>query len=343
MARKKRQSGSLVSRLVQFLLLVLAASLIGANWFVHKPRAWRDAATASWPPALTRRVVAVGHAFADCTDALGLSGSDVSVSLPVFTSPSGVAFAGAPRPIPGGPAPQDLVTLRKKAFTVAWSPSARHAVWGVYRIPPTEKPLDLSRPSAFSPDPAVPQAPKSEAYARSGYDRGHLVPSHAIASRFGREAQLETFLMSNIAPQRPWLNQGPWADVELRAANDWSGRYGDVWMTVGAILSPDPRPQKLAGGIGIPTAFYQIAVVRHRERLRACAVVMPQQISRRARPRAYLASIDEIEKLSGFDFFSALPDEEEARLEAGTATRLLPSGFGGLAAIIKRRLGIYPD
>ena len=33
------------------------------------------------------------------------------------------------------------------------------------------------------------------------FDRGHMAPNHAIATRYGREAQLETFLMSNVCPQ----------------------------------------------------------------------------------------------------------------------------------------------
>ena len=340
MGKKKKHSGDALGRLSRFGLLGVVALMVAANGFVHMPREWRDAKTATWPTPVVRAVTTFGHAFADYTDALGLSGHDVAVDLPVFTSPGGFVFAGNPKPIPGGVAPKDVVTLHKKAFSVGWSPSQRHAVWAAYRVPPTQKPFDLSRPS-FSPDPAALHSPKANAYARSGYDRGHLVPNHAISSRFGKEAQVETFLMSNIAPQRPWLNQGPWANVELRIADHWPDRYGDVWVIVGTILSPDPRPQKLRGGIGIPTAFYQIAVTRHKEQIRACAVVMPQWISRRARPRVYLATIDEIERLSGFDFFSALPDEEEALLESGRPTRLWPSGFRGLVSIIKRRYGIY--
>ncbi len=263
------------------------------------------------------------------------------MSLPVFTPADRVAFGGIPVHRPGGPAPKDLVILRKKSFALGWSPTLRHAAWAAYRVPPTQKPFDLARPSSFSPDPAAPRAPKHADYARSGYDRGHLVPNHAVASRFGKQAQLETFLTSNIAPQRPSLNQGPWADVELRIANHWPDRVGDVWVIVGAIQSPDP--QKLAAGITIPSAFYQIVVARRDDRLRAFAVVMPQRIYRRARPRAYLATIDEVERLSGFDFLAALPDEEESLLEAGLPTRLWPSGLRGVVSLVKRRFGSYAD
>ncbi len=43
-------------------------------------------------------------------------------------------------------------------------------------------------------------------YTHSGYDRGHMAPNYAIATRYGQEAQKETFLMSNIVPQLGNLN-----------------------------------------------------------------------------------------------------------------------------------------
>ena len=326
-------------RLARFLMLVAAMLMVGANAFVHQPQAWRAAKTATWPESVVRAVERFGNAFADYTDALGLSGRDVSVTLPVFTSPNGFAFGGMPVPIPGGVARDDVVVIEKKNFTLGWSPSLRHAVWAAYRVPPMQTLFDLTRPSSFTRDPAARNAPRHDDYTRSGYDRGHLVPNHAIAARFGKEAQAETFLTSNIAPQRPWLNQGPWADVEMRIANDWPDRVGDVWVIVGAI-SP-PERQTLATGINIPSAYYMIIVAHRDDRVRAFAVVMPQRISRRARPRESLATIDEVEHLSGFDFLASMPDEEEAVLEAGRPTRLWPSGFGGVVSIIKRRLGSY--
>jgi hypothetical protein len=35
-----------------------------------------------------------------------------------------------------------------------------------------------------------------------GFDRGHMTPNFAIASQYGSLAQLETFLITNISPQK---------------------------------------------------------------------------------------------------------------------------------------------
>ena len=53
----------------------------------------------------------------------------------------------------------------------------------------------------------------------SGYDRGHMAPNYAIDTVFGERAHKQTFLMSNIVPQRPELNQGPWKEIEQVVAN----------------------------------------------------------------------------------------------------------------------------
>jgi len=331
-----------MKRLWRFVAVLVVVSLVGSNWFVHKPVEWRDTITVNWPGWLRYHIESFGNACADYTDALGISGSDATVALPVYKSPHPFAFAGEPRIVAGGPAPTDIVVLQREAFVVGWSPSLRHPVWVAYRIPPTDSPYKLARPSGFTMDRRAPNSPRSGDYTNSGYDRGHLVPNHAIASRFGKEAQRETFMMSNVAPQRPWLNQGPWADIERRAADDWPRRYGEVWVITGVVLSTNSPVAKLAGSINIPAAFYQIIAALHNERLRICAVVMPQQISRTARPRCYLASIAEVERLSGLDFFWALPDKEEAEIEAILPTRLWPSGLRGMAAIVKQRNGVYP-
>ena len=52
----------------------------------------------------------------------------------------------------------------------------------------------------FTRDKEAANSPAPSAYERSGYDRGHMVPNHAIESRYGTEDQKKTFLMSNVAP-----------------------------------------------------------------------------------------------------------------------------------------------
>ncbi|MDD2461711.1 MAG: hypothetical protein PHT98_11600, partial [Kiritimatiellae bacterium] len=76
-------------------------------------------------------------------------------------------------------------------------------------------------------------------------------------------------------------------------------------------------------------------------RLRAFAVYMPQTIRRRTYARSTLVSIDELERITGLDFLSELPDEAEAALEAATPTRLWPTGMAGLFRLLRERFRPY--
>ena len=154
----------------------------------------------------------LGDRTAFITDAFGWTGHDA-----VYDSddpvPSGqVFFAGQPRRT-GAPAPSDIAVLQRGEFAIGWSPSLKRPVWAAYHVPRDAR-FDIGRRPSFSKDRNVASAPAPEAYRGARYDRGHMVPNHAIATRFGPDEQRKTFLMTNIAPQSPALNRGPWREME---------------------------------------------------------------------------------------------------------------------------------
>jgi endonuclease G len=328
----------LLKKTASSLALAFLLAAVTADWFVHQPRHWQQAQTARLPAALASRLLQFGNASADFTDALGLTGRDAAASLTAPLATNRLACAGLPVRTGDG-APRDIVVLERKGFTVGYSPSLRHPVWVAYKTHPVHAPELPPRPSGFKPDPEAKNSPQHKEYAKSGYDRGHMAPNLAIASRHGKDAQLQTFLTSNVCPQRPGLNQGPWRDLEFRISELWPDRYGEVWVIVGAVSPPGGK--RLPSGIGVPTAFYQIAVAQEAGRVRAFAVYMPQTIPRRAYARSTLVSIDEIERVTGLDFLAGLPDDTEAALEAAVPTRLWPTGFPGLFKLLRERFRDY--
>ena len=82
--------------------------------------------------------------------------------------------------------------------------------------PPADVGLRQGRPGTFEPDWRLPEALRATTrqWTRSGFDRGHLTPNAAVADPYGRVAQLETFLLSNVCPQAPHLNRGAWERLE---------------------------------------------------------------------------------------------------------------------------------
>ncbi len=306
-------------------MLAAAVILGGSNWFVHEPRAFREQAAQTLPPPLLKSIEQLGNMTAQVTDEWGWTGHDMTVAFAELPPFERDVFGGYPVRIPGGKAPADVALLHKKGFTAAYSPALKHPVWSAYRIDPTHKKSSPPRDGIpFASDKAV-KSPSTEAYTGTGYDRGHMAPNYAIASRMGRSAQAETFLTSNISPQMPDLNRGPWQNVEHRLAQPLSDAYGPIWVIVGA--HSDPKGKRLKSGIDVPLGFYQIAVTVDGDQLRGFALYMPQETGGRSAARGAFISIRALEELTGWNFFPELPRETQDSFEIQESSRFWPTAF----------------
>ena len=88
-------------------------------------------------------------------------------------------------------------------------------------------PVMVTSEPPFEVDPEAADCPTPDDYTRTGYDRGHMAPNYLIATRYGKVAQRETFLMSNIVPQTPELNRGPWRILEEKGIDELTKAYND--------------------------------------------------------------------------------------------------------------------
>ncbi len=338
-ARTKRRPDSLLRRLARRTSLVLAAvylllSAVGV-WFVGHPRAWLEERERSWAAPLYAPLFWFGDRAALVLDGLGITGHDAVYEYDEPPPAGRVFFAGPPRRT-GAPAPADVKILDKGEFVVGYSPSLGHAAWTAYHVPAASAYEAGERPG-FRKDPDAPSCPAAGAYARTGYDRGHLAPNHAIATRFGPEVQRKTFYMTNVAPQRPSLNRGPWRFVERLLADVWTHRYGEIWVIAGTI--PSVSSERLSGtAVDVPSACWQLLVAQTDEGVRALAVVLPQTVRYGEFPVHYLVTVDELEQMTGYDFLPELPGFIQSALEADRPTRLWPVNFLDVFRLILLRL-----
>jgi endonuclease G len=223
-------------------------------------------------------------------------------------------FAGDPKTA-GYPNP--VTRLANLAFLVAYDEQRENPAWAAYKIPGERKYGPLPRPSRFSTDNRTKARVTHDNYTRTGYDRGHMVPNLAIASRFGVEAQTETFLMSNIAPQKPALNQGPWRLLEETIAETTARVCTEIWVIVGPIY--EGPGGKLRNGTAIPKAFFMVIADETAQGPRLQAFIMPQTTTRGANFRNYRTTVHDVQAKTGLDFFWDLPDPLENKLEAEMA------------------------
>ena len=222
-------------------------------------------------------------------------------------------YAGFPLPI----SPTEVRVLVNEGFVVGYSEERRNPLWVAYLVFAVQEGVSHPRPSRFRVDGRTQARVSHEDYTHSGYDRGHMAPNHAISTRYGREAQLATFLMSNIAPQTPALNRQLWRRLEMRIANDYAQRFEEVWIITGPVF--DDQVEMLASGVEIPDAFYKIILDEDEAGPRVLAFVMPQGAVGGEELGRYLTTVDRIEELTGLDFLSELEDEVEDALESTAA------------------------
>lgn len=226
---------------------------------------------------------------------------------------------------PGG----HCTILVKEFYISCYQPERKVPEWVTYQLTREDLSHDVSeRTEDFRPDPDLAPGQRAELadYRNSGYDRGHMAP----AADFKRsdEAMSLTFLLSNMAPQRPNLNRGIWARLEEQV-RELAQAHGKVWIFTGTLyVDANGRPAAPPDTIGpdhvaVPSYFYKAILCEHATGTHEMfAFILPNQLAPAlGEPRDYLVSVDRVEAWSGLDFFSVLPDSEENRLEALTATQ----------------------
>ena len=320
----------------RFSVVIVAAwaalSVLG-GWFVSHPWQWISDKCDDWPRIVTAPLMYFGDRAIMITDGLGWTGHDAVYDFDESAPTGMVLFAGSPVRT-GAPAPADVRVLERGEFTIGWSPSLKHPLWVAYHVP-AEKAYEAGKRPGFRADPGVPGSPAATAYKGTGYDRGHMAPNYAIATRFGAEEQKKTFYTSNIAPQRPGLNRGPWREIEHRIADLWTAKYGEIWVVVGCV--PGDEEDRLPSGVDVPKAFWQVIVAQTADGVRALAVYMPKNIPSSAFPVHNIVTIDDLEQLTGLDFFPDMPDFLQKPLEADLPTRLWPIRFIDMFRLIALR------
>jgi endonuclease G len=209
------------------------------------------------------------------------------------------------------------ITLRNIGYVSGYSEKRRNPVWVSYRVFRSPNAIPLIRPKGdFITDTRTIAKVSHHDYTGSGYDRGHMAPNSAIATRYGADAQRETFLLSNICPQAPNLNQKVWERLE-RAEVEYADRYEEVWVIDGPIF-PDVNggtEKKLRSGISVPSSFYKILVDEQLGKPRVFAVIMPQTVKGTESPDQFRTSVREIEKQSRLDFLTDLDPAVQKELE----------------------------
>lgn len=184
--------------------------------------------------------------------------------------------------------------------------------WVAWELLGSETEGALSRSNKFWCDENLSGCPDTRDYTKSGYDRGHMVP--AADQKWRQKAMEDCFVMANICPQDHALNAGAWNTLEGKE-RIWAKRDSALVIVAGPIYSDNDKTRIGQAGVRVPSAFFKVLLAPYLDSPRAIGFVYPN-MSSPGNMQNYAMTVDEVEKLTGFDFFYNLPDDIENEVES---------------------------
>jgi endonuclease G, mitochondrial len=211
--------------------------------------------------------------------------------------------------------------LQNTYFETCYSMTHKQSLWAFHELTETLIKGNQGRTNNFKADYRVQNPVLPSDYKGSGFDRGHLVP--AADMKLNTESMSETFFMTNMIPQNPSLNSGVWSQLENQIRSDVL-KYGSAYVVTAPLLVKNEVYPKLQSGVSIPSHIYKIVYFYEAQIMKA--FLMPNEKPEKGlKTKDFLTTVDELETLTGFDFYSGLPDDLEASSESGLNNRDLSS------------------
>ena len=204
--------------------------------------------------------------------------------------------------------------LRKTGFTISYNRETKNPNWVAWHLTEAHtKGPHQRKQEVFTEDDEVktPRATNND-YYNSRYDRGHMCP--AGDNKWDKEAMRESFLFTNVCPQNHGLNKYEWNDLEI-LCREWAREYGAIDIVCGPIYG-DMRDQKTIGKgkVWVPEAFFKVILCR-KGNPKAIGFIY-RNIGQKQKMADAVYTVDQIEQMTGIDFFPSLDDKTENRIEA---------------------------
>ena len=210
--------------------------------------------------------------------------------------------------------PEQIIT--HAGYTVSYNPEWHIPNWVSYELTRDETEGKLDRSDDFEVDPKVKGVcPSNEDYKRSGYDRGHMAP--AADMKWNSTVMKECFYYSNMCPQKHSLNAGRWKTLEEKV-RDWAQQDSAIVIVCGPIV--DKGYSTIGNArVAVPQRFFKVILAPFLKKPRAIGFIMKNE-KEELPLSSYAVSVDRVEKITGLDFFSALPDDVENSIESSNST-----------------------
>jgi endonuclease G len=221
------------------------------------------------------------------------------------------------------------ILINHSAMSLVYSEPHEQAKWVAHIITPDVMTGQTSRSNDFREDPKVATGTavekdyflkteypdKPTEYDGFGFDRGHLAPSADF--RWSKKALSESYFYSNMSPQIADFNRGIWGELEnAMRGYIYRNETSSLYVVTGPVLKEGlPVIERSINKVAIPEMYFKVLIDPAKGR--GIGFLLPNKKSDQPL-ETFATTIDEIEELTGLDFYHGLPDAEENKLEADT-------------------------
>ena len=216
-----------------------------------------------------------------------------------------------PAPLPG----VSEQIIKKKAYIVSYNKDTKIPNWVAWHLTADHTDGSVRRMSNFYEEESVvsPRA-TNEDYRGCGWSRGHMCP--AGDNKWDETAMYDSFSLVNVCPQDAKLNSGLWNSVEMDCRK-WAKKYGDIYIVCGPVFYNQEHDMIGDNKVCVSEAFFKVILCLQGEP-KAIGFVIKNNAGTKKKDQ-YVNTVDEVERITGYDFFPALPDDIENEVESSAS------------------------
>lgn len=212
-------------------------------------------------------------------------------------------------------------------YCVEWDDTKKSQRWSCYQMYKRNLEQNTTRyrseSNQYPHDDLIPAQYRfsTDPYWNSGYQHGHICPSADRLCSY--QANYQTFFLSNMQPQVGGFNSGVWLNMENKV-RDWAKGNNYTFCDTlyvckgGTIDNTDQIITTTSRGLIVPRYFFMAVMRVKNGQYNAIGFWVEHASNDDSQLSNYAVSIDELERLTGIDFFCNLPDDREATIEAST-------------------------
>lgn len=204
------------------------------------------------------------------------------------------------------------IILVRKSYTVSYNKDYKIPNWVAWHLTSDHVDGCFKRIGGYQEDESVP-SPRAttDDYKRTNWSHGHMCP--AADNKWDEKAMMESNLLTNICPQDKALNSGIWNRIE-QDCRRWAKRYGDVYIACGPVLLNREHETIGKNKVVVPEAFFKV-ILCLQGKPKAIGFIIRNNEGKKKKDQ-FVNTVDEVERITGMDFFPALPDDIENEVEA---------------------------